>query len=120
MQILIIILCSILGLLILSEVLSLFIYHRFFFTSVVAFYIKHFRYSPFRQSYEECKRLISVPHKEYQLPENLKLSKEGLTIMALSGNTIVNGVRNSLADKPLPSVKDLVCGQDKKYQKKLA
>lgn len=51
------------------------------------------------------------------LPGNKGFSKEGLTIMALSGNAIVNGVKNSLSGEPLPSVKDLVCGQDKKYQK---
>ena len=37
--------------------------------------------------------------------------------MALSGNTIVNGVKNSLSGEPLPPVKDLVCGTDEKYQK---
>ena len=51
------------------------------------------------------------------LPESQGLSKEGLAIMALSGNTIVNGVKNSLSDEPLPPVKDLVCGTDEKYQK---
>lgn len=51
------------------------------------------------------------------LPENQGLSKEGLAIMALSGNTIVNGVKNSLSGEPLPPVKDLVCGTDEKYQK---
>ena len=55
------------------EILSLIFYHRFFFTSFVAFYIKHFRYSPFRQSYEECKRLINIPHtEEYKIPNNIK------------------------------------------------
>lgn len=51
------------------------------------------------------------------LPENQGLSKEGLAIMALSGNTIVNGVKNSLSGEHLPPVKDLVCGTDEKYQK---
>ena len=74
MQVLLIIICSFFGLFILLEILSLFIYQRFFFTSFVAFYIKHFRYSPFRQSYEECKRLISIPHEEYKLPDNIKFS----------------------------------------------
>ena len=45
------------------------------------------------------------------------LSKEGQAILELSGNTIVNGVKNSLSGKSLPSVKDLVCGADEKYQK---
>lgn len=55
------------------EILSLIFYHRFFFTSFVAFYINHFRYSPFRQSYEECKRLINIPHTvEYKIPKNIK------------------------------------------------
>ena len=71
-MVVLIVVCSILGIFFLLEILSQLIYHRFFFTSVVAFYIKHFRYSPFRQSYEECKRLISTPHQEYQLPKNIK------------------------------------------------
>ena len=74
MLIAVIVVSSIVGLFLLLEVLSLIIYHRFFFTSFVAFYINHFRYSPFRQSYEECKRLINVPHEEYKLPEKLKFS----------------------------------------------
>ena len=45
------------------------------------------------------------------------LSKEGKAILGLAGNAIVNGVRSSLADKPLPPVKALVCGQDEKCQK---
>ena len=68
----IIVVSSILGLFLLLELLSLLIYHRFFFTTVVAFYIKHFRYSPFRQSYEECKRILNIPHEEYKLPNNIK------------------------------------------------
>ena len=72
MQVLLIIICSFLGLFILLEALSFFIYRRYFFTSFVAFYIKHFRYSPFRQSYEECKRILNIPHKEYKLPNNIK------------------------------------------------
>ena len=63
---------SIVGVFLLLEIVSLLFYHRYFFTSVVAFYIKHFRFSPFRQSYEKCKRLISIPHKEYVLPEKIK------------------------------------------------
>ena len=72
MLVAIIIVSSILGLFLLLEALSLIIYHRFFFTSFVAFYIKYFRYSPFRQSYEECKRLINIPHTEYELPKDIK------------------------------------------------
>ena len=72
MLIAVIVISSILGVFLLLEGLSLIIYHRFFFTSFVSFYIKHFRYSPFRQSYEECKRLINVPHTEYELPKNIK------------------------------------------------
>lgn len=45
------------------------------------------------------------------------LNKEGKAILGLSGNTIVNGVKNSLSGESLPSVKELVCGQDEKYQK---
>ena len=70
----IIVVSSILGLFLLLELLSLLIYHRFFFSSVVAFYIKHFRYSPFRQSYEVCKRILNIPHEEYKLPQNIKFS----------------------------------------------
>jgi hypothetical protein len=51
------------------------------------------------------------------LPENQRLSKEGLIIMALSGRAIVNSVKNSLSGKPLPSIRELICGSDKKYQK---
>lgn len=40
------------------------------------------------------------------------LSKEGQAILGLSGNVIVNGVRNSLSGEPLPSVRELVCGND--------
>ena len=72
MHVAIIVLGTIFALLLILEALSLIIYRRFFFTSFVAFYIKHFRYSPFRQSYEECKRLINIPHTEYKLPENIK------------------------------------------------
>jgi len=45
------------------------------------------------------------------------LSKEGKAILVLAGNTIVNGVRNSLSGNPLPPVKEIVCGQDEKIQK---
>ena len=72
MHVAIIVLGTIFALLLILEALSLIIYRRFFFTSFVAFYIKHFRYSPFRQSYEECKRLINIPHTEYKLPKKIK------------------------------------------------
>ncbi|MCQ2741673.1 MAG: hypothetical protein MJ210_06145, partial [Alphaproteobacteria bacterium] len=44
------------------------------------------------------------------------LSKEGQAILGLSGDTIVNGIKNSLSGKSLPMVKDLVCGQDEKHR----
>ena len=72
MLVLIIVLSSIVGLWLLLEALSLLMYHRFFFTSFVAFYINHFRYTPFRKSEEECYRLLNIPHKEYVIPSNIK------------------------------------------------
>ena len=72
MLIALIILGSIIGLWLLLEALSLLIYKRFFFTSSVAFYINHFRYTPFRKSEQECFRLLNVPHEEYKIPENIK------------------------------------------------
>ena len=64
---------SLIGLWLILEALSLLIYKRFFFTSFVAFYINHFRYTPFRKSEEECFRLLNVPHEEYVIPENIKV-----------------------------------------------
>lgn len=100
MWIVIIVISSILGLFLLLELLSLLIYHRFFFTTVVAFYIKHFRYSPFRQSYEECKRLINIPHlEEYKIPNNIKfcctVSKKqeyGMNVYYLNEETKSDGI----------------------------
>ena len=96
----IIVISCILGLFLLLELLSLLIYHRFFFTSVVAFYIKHFRFSPFRQSYEECKRLINIPHlEEYKIPNNIKfcctVSKKqeyGMNVYYLNEETKSDGI----------------------------
>lgn len=45
------------------------------------------------------------------------LSTEGQIILALAGHAIVNGIRNSSEGKPLPPVKDLVCGQDERICK---
>ena len=72
MQVLLIIISSIVGLLIILEIVSLIIYRRFLFTSIVAFYINHFRYTPFRKSEEECYRLINIPHEEYKFPQNIR------------------------------------------------
>ena len=72
MLVFLIVLASIVGLLVILEILSFAIYHRYLFTSIVAFYINHFRYTPFRKSEEECYRLINIPHEEYQIPQNIK------------------------------------------------
>jgi acetyl esterase/lipase len=99
MHVAIIVLGTIFALLLILEALSLIIYRRFFFTSFVAFYIKHFRYSPFRQSYEECKRLISIPHIEYELPKKIKFccsvskkKENGMNVYYLNENTKSNSV----------------------------
>ena len=99
MLVVITIVSSILSLFLLLEALSLIIYHRFFFTCFVAFYINHFRYSPFRQSYEECKRLISIPHTEYELPKNIKFccsaskkKENGMNVYYLNEETKSNSV----------------------------
>lgn len=42
------------------------------------------------------------------------LNVEGKFILGLSGNIIANGVKNSLSGKPLPPVKEIACGQNKK------
>ena len=72
MLIVFIVLASIVAIWILFEILSLLIYKRFLFTTIVAFYINHFRYTPFRKSEEECYRLINIPHTEYSIPKNIK------------------------------------------------
>lgn len=94
-----IVIISIINILVLLDILSLIFYHRFFFTSVIAFYIKHFRYTPFRKSYEECKRLINVPHEEYEVPSKLKfncsfsMKKEaGMNVYYLNEETDSNTV----------------------------
>ena len=99
MHVAIIVLGTIFALSLILEALSLIIYHRFFFTSFVAFYIKHFRYSPFRQNYEECKRLINIPHIEYELPKNIKFccsvskkKENGMNVYYLNENTKSNSV----------------------------
>ena len=46
-----------------------------------------------------------------------ELSKAGKAMLGLSGNAIVNSVKSSLANLPLPSVKELVSGQDEKIAK---
>ncbi|MBP5399891.1 MAG: hypothetical protein J6Y53_05720 [Alphaproteobacteria bacterium] len=44
------------------------------------------------------------------------LSKEGQVILGMAGNAIVNGVKNSISGKSLPSVKDIVCGNNEKFR----
>ncbi len=44
------------------------------------------------------------------------LSKEGQAVLGLAGNAIVNGVKNSMSGEPLPSVKDVVCGDNEKFR----
>ena len=93
MWIALIVVGSIIGLILILEILSLLIYHRFFFTSFVAFYINHFRYTPFRKSEEECYRLLNIPHEPYEIPRNIKfkcsLSKKvenGMNVYYLNEN----------------------------------
>lgn len=45
------------------------------------------------------------------------LSKEGKIFVEMSGNAVINGIKNSLTDEPLPSVKDLICGHNRYYEK---
>lgn len=51
---------------------------------------------------------------DYTQPE---LSPEGQVLLKLAGNTIVNGIQNSIEGKALPRVKEIVCGQDEKSLK---
>lgn len=45
------------------------------------------------------------------------LSKEGRALLGLAGNAIVNSIKSSLKNLPLPTVKGLVCGQDERVAK---
>ena len=45
------------------------------------------------------------------------LSKEGKALLALAGNAIINGIRNSQSGGPLPTVREIVCGQDENIKK---
>ena len=45
------------------------------------------------------------------------LSPEGKAMLKFAGNAVVNGVKNSLEEKTLPPVKEIVCGQDAEAKK---
>ena len=47
-------------------------------------------------------------------PATRGCSKEGQAVLNLAGNAIINGIKSSISGEPLPSVKDIVCGQDEK------
>ena len=46
-----------------------------------------------------------------------ELSKNGENMITFAGNAIINGVKNSYSNNPLPPVKNLVCGQDEHLTK---
>lgn len=45
------------------------------------------------------------------------LNKEGRVFVGLSANAVLNGIKSSLNDERLPSIKDLICGHDKQCEK---
>ena len=45
------------------------------------------------------------------------MSKEGKVILDFAGQAIVNGVKNSIANEPLPSVKDIICDGKEGFEK---
>ena len=61
---------------------------------------------------ERIQKDHKTEHKFLQRKSLPNLTIPGQQILAFSTNAIVNGVRSSINKTPLPSVEDLVCGED--------
>lgn len=66
---------------------------------------------------ERIQKDHKTEHKFLQHKSLPNLTIPGQQILAFSSNAIVNGVRSSINKTPLPSVEDLVCGEDQQRKK---